>query len=219
MKTSLPNYFKLIFLAGITLLFVSMFVEWYSFQMFENGRLMVSWNYNIFFEWSTEFPSGITINERYKPENLDVSPILNFLFIIILIFTIYTVLFKDLEQSEDLDTLKNFSFGFICLIALVLFYITIFPVIYLVSNELYFPSLVENDLDLALRFSYSISYGYILQLIGFLLIFPYSMHYYITITQFEKQKNTPEKKVAAYIENIQESIDFDKYIAEEEAFS
>jgi hypothetical protein len=219
MKTSLPFYFKIIFLAGTTLLFVSLLVDWYTFQVFESGILTVSWSYNIFFEWSTEFPSGVTINENFRPQNLEITPVLHFLFIAVLLFTLYTIFFKDLEQSEDLGSLKKFSVGFICLIALLLFYIVIFPIVYLLPNELYFPSLVDNDVYLVMRFSYSISYGYILQLVGFLLVFPYSMHYYITITQFEKQQNTPERRIASYIEKVQEKIDFDKYIAEEEALS
>ena len=219
MKGSLPFYFKILFLAGVTVLFVSLFVNWYTFQLFENGILTVSWNYNIVFEWSTDLPSGIMINENYRPNNLAVPPILNVLFVGILLFTLYIIFFKDLEQSENFTLLRKFSLGFVCLIALLLFYIVIFPVIYLIPNELYFPTLVDNNIDLARRLSYSISYGYILQIVGFLLVFPYSLHYYVTITQFEKQENTPERRIAAYIENVQESIDFDKYIAEEESVS
>jgi len=219
MKGSLPFYFKVIYLAGVTVLFVSLFVNWYTFQMFENGILTVSWSYNILFEWSTDLPPGISINENLRPGDIAVPSVLNFLFIGILLFTLYIIFFKDLEQTENIGVLRKFSFGFVCLIALLLFYIVIFPIIYLVPNELYFPSLVDNNIDLAMRFSYSISYGYVLQLIGFLLVFPYSLHYYITITQFERKENTPERRIAAYIENVQESIDFDRYIAEEEALS
>ncbi len=219
MKASLPFYFKIIFLAGVTILFVSLFVDWYTFQVFESGILTVSWNYNILFEWSTEFPPGITINDNFRPQNLGISPVLNFLFIAVLLVSLYTIFFKDLEQAEDLISLKKFSLGFICLIVLLLFYIVIFPITYLLPNELYFPSLIDNDLDLAIIFSYSISYGYILQLVGFLFIFPYSLHYYVTITQFEKQQNTPERRIASYIERVQEQVDLDKYIAEEEALS
>ena len=201
------------------ILFFSFFVEWYSFQMLENGIVTVSWKYNILFEWATDLPSGLTTNEYYRPKNLEVSNILNFLFLGVLSFTVYTVLFKDLEQSEDLGSLKRYSLGFVCLILLLLFYIVIFPIMYLLPNELYFPSLIDNHLIFDFRFSYSISYGYILLIVGFLLVFPYSMHYYLTITQFEKQENNPEKKIDAYIEKLQESIDIDKYIAEEEALS
>jgi hypothetical protein len=216
---SLPFYFKVLFLAGATVLFVSLCVEWYVFQMFENGIVTVSWSYNIFFEWSTDLPSGITVNENFRPENLELSPILNFIFIGVLLFTIYTIFFQDLEQSEDVASLRKFSFGFVCLIGLLLFYIVIFPSMYLIPHELYFPSLIDNNLDLGVRISYAISYGYILQLIGFILVFPYSLHYYLATTQFERQENTPEKKIASYIKNIQERIDLDKYIAEEEALS
>lgn len=219
MKTSLPFYFKIIFLAGVTVLFVSLFVDWYAFQVLESGILTVSWGYNILFGWSTEFPPGITINDNFRPQDLGISPVIHFLFIAVLLFTLFTIFFKDLEQADDLLSLKKFSLGFICLIALLLFYIVIFPIAYLLPNGLYFPSLIDNDLDLAMMFSYSISYGYILQLVGFLLIFPYSMHYFLTISQFEKQENTPERKIASYIEKVQEHVDFDKYIAEEEALS
>ena len=219
MRASLPSYFKIVFLTGVIILFFSFFVEWYSFQMLEDGIVTVSWKYNILFEWSTDLPSGLTTNEYYRPENLEVSNILNFLFLGVLSFTVYTVLFKDIEQSEDLGSLKRYSLGFVCLILLLLFYIVIFPIMYLLPNELYFPSLIDNHLIFDFRFSYSISYGYILLIVGFLLVFPYSMHYYLTITQFEKQENNPEKKIDAYIEKLQESIDIDKYIAEEEALS
>lgn len=217
MERSLPFYFKILFLVGATVLFVSLCVEWYIFQMFENGILTVSWSYNIFFEWSTEFPSGITVNENFRPENLEISPILNFLFIGVLFFTLYTIFFKDLEQSEDITSLRKFSFGFVFLIALLLFYIVVFPLMYLIPHKLYFPSLIDNNLNLGVRISYAISYGYIIQLIGFILVFPFSLHYYLTITQFARQENTPEKRIAGYIKNVQEYIDLDKYIAEEEA--
>ena len=219
MKSSLPFYFKVVFLAGVTCLFVSLFVNWYSFQMFENGVLTVSWNYNIMFEWSTDLPSGIIANDNNRPNNLAVPPALNFFLIGILFFTLYVIFFKDLEQTENIGLLRKFSFGFIGLIVISLFYIVIFPIMYIVPNELYFPSLVDINNDLAIKISYSISYGYVLHLIGFLLVFPYSLHYYVTISQFEKQENTPENRIATYIEKVQESIDFDKFIAEEESLS
>ena len=219
MKVSLPICFKVVFLAGITLLLVSLFVEWYTFQVFETDIVVASWDYSLFFEWTTEFPSGITVNEKYRPESLNVPLALHFLFVGVIIFAVYTVLLKDLEHSENLIVLKSYSLGFIFLLALVLFYIVIFPVAYLFPNGLYFPSLVDNNIDLVMKLSYSISYGYVLQLVGFLLIFPYSLHYYLTISNFEKQENTDEKRISSYIENVQESIDLDRYIAEEEAFS
>lgn len=219
MKASLPICFKIVFLAGITLLFVSLFVDWYLFQVFDNGILVASWEYNILFEWTTKFPSGITVNESHRPGNLNIPLAVHFLFIGLIIFTVYTVFFKDLERSENLIGLKSYSLGFLILLVLILFYIVIFPVAYLFPNELYFPSLLDNNIDLAMEFSYSISYGYVLQLVGFLLVFPYSLHYYHTITSFEKQENTDERKIASYIEGVQESVDLDRYIAEEESLS
>jgi hypothetical protein len=39
MGKPLSFYFKLLFLAGVTMVFVSLCVEWYTFQMYENGIL------------------------------------------------------------------------------------------------------------------------------------------------------------------------------------
>ncbi|MFW9823116.1 MAG: hypothetical protein ACFFE4_09285 [Candidatus Thorarchaeota archaeon] len=217
MKNSLPLVFKLISLVGFTLLFISFFVEWYSFQVFEDGILVSSWKFNLFFEWSTDLPQGIVLNENFRPESLNISPIIHVFFIITLIFSVYTIFFKDPERSENLISLKKFSFGFVSVIVLLLFYIFVIPVIYLIPNGFLFPSLHYINLDLSMRFSYFISYGYILQLIGFILIFPYSIHFYLIIFQFEKQENSPENQVNSYIKNRQEMIDFDKFIAEEEA--
>ena len=107
MKGSLPFYFRIIFLAGVTMLLVSLFVDWYTFQVFENDILVASWDYNILFEWSTEFPLGVTINDNFRPDDLGISPILNVLFIAAILFATYTILFKDLERPEDLSLLKK----------------------------------------------------------------------------------------------------------------
>jgi hypothetical protein len=50
-------------------------------------------------------------------------------------------------------------------------------------------------------------------------VFPYSIHYYLTTSQFERQKNAPEKRIERYIKNYQEYVDLDKYIAEEETLT
>jgi len=51
-------------LAGVILLFVSLFLEWYSFQVVDiNNELIVSWSYNLFSEWTTDFPRGATVND------------------------------------------------------------------------------------------------------------------------------------------------------------
>ncbi|GAG60441.1 unnamed protein product, partial [marine sediment metagenome] len=72
------------------------------------------------------------------------------------------------------------------------------------------------DIDLNTITYYSIGIGYILQLFGFVLIFPYSLYYLLTITALERSRQIPEIQIEKIIQKIQEPIDLDEFIAEEE---
>jgi hypothetical protein len=49
-----------------------------------------------------------------------------------------------------------------------------------------------------------------------MLIFPYILFYYQTISTFEQEEHTIEKAIRRCIEEAQEPLDLDKFIAEEE---
>ncbi len=216
MKTDIAFFSKIIFLAGIVLLFISLFLDWYGIQVFDmNDTLISSWDYNIFFEWTTEFPEVLSINDYYKPESLNVPIILTILFIIVLGACIYIILFRDIESSGNLKLQKSLSFIFLFLLLLIGFYIVVFPIMYLFPNYLYFPSITNFNFDLQTFQIYTISFGYILQLIGFVLVFPYALHYYLAANELGKAEQTPELMIERYIKRTQTPLDIDKYIAEE----
>ena len=216
MKTDIAFFSKIIFLAGVTLLFISLFLDWYGIQVFDmNDTLISSWDYNVFSEWTTEFPEALSINDYYKPNDLKVPMILNILFIIVLGVSIYIILFRDIESSGNLKLQKNLSFIFLFLLMLIGFYIVVFPIMYLFPNYLYFPSITNFDFDLQTFQIFAISFGYILQLIGFVLVFPYALHYYLTANELGKAEQIPEVKIERYIKYTQTPLDIDKYIAEE----
>ncbi|MHA2390620.1 MAG: hypothetical protein ACXAEX_01520 [Promethearchaeota archaeon] len=215
MRQKVNFSFRIIFLGGIVLLFISLFLDWYSFQVYDvNNELIATWSYNILFEWSTEFLAGIGINEEYRPANLNVHSFVNIVFIILLVASIYIILFKEVD-SKNTDSLTGYPYILIFMVILVIFYIGILPVVYLFPNQLYFPVLSYFDIELEITFSYSISFGYILQLCGFILVFPYSLYYFLTITELERSKQVPHVKIEKYIEIIQEPLDIDRLIAEE----
>jgi hypothetical protein len=204
---------KLLFLGGVSLLFISLFLDWYSYQVYDvNNVLIASWDYNIFLEWSTKLALK---GEDYKPVNLKIPLIISALLVGLLIMSIYITIFRDLEESLKLNELRKFAFILLFLLILVLFYIIVFPVMYLFPNRLYFPNLLNYDSFLELSFSYSISIGYILQLVGFILIFPYSAYYYLTINKFEKKEQSFDVQTEQIIQSIQEKLDLDKLLAEE----
>lgn len=208
------HYSKLGFLIGAILLFISIFLEWYTFQVFdETSTLIGAWTYTIFFEWDTPFSSGNPTNEGYRPVNLNIPLVIIIMFIIILIAAVFVVLFKYINSTPL--TLRKYSYVPLFLVILTSFYVVIFPLMYLLPNELYFPSLTNIDSEVGYSFSYSISFGYILQLCGFVLIFPYAVYYNLIITERDKLYNRPHVQIDNIIHQVQEKIDLDKEIAEE----
>ena len=209
-------YSKIGFLVGAVLLFISLFLEWYTFQVFdETSTLIASWTYTIFFEWNTPFLAGTPTNEGYRPLNLEVPLVITILFIIVLIAAVFVVLLKDIGSTPSAITLRKYSYLPLFLVILTMFYIVVFPIMYLLPNELYFPGLTNIDPESYFSFSYSISFGYILQLCGFVLIFSYSIYYYITVTELEKRNNAPQIQIDKIIHHVQEKLNLDKFIAEE----
>ena len=209
--------FKVLFIIGIIILFISLFVNWYNYQVFDiNNNLIASWDYNIFTGWDTPLSDTYSLNRVLKPGNLNLSPILHILLICVCMVCVYIALVKDVDLSISPQRLKNYSFMHFFLLLLVGFYVVIFPVAYLLSNELYFPYLRYEDVQANITYVYSLSVGYYFQLFALMLIFPYILFYYQTITTFEQEENTMEKAIARYIQENQETLDLDKFIAEEE---
>jgi hypothetical protein len=216
MKRKILHGFKIVYLIGLMLLFFSLFLDWYSFQVydFENEPL-VSWRYQFFIGWGTSIFNS-TLNEVMKPEYVMMPLLITILLVITILVSSYAVLFKDIHRAADIKPYKKFAYinGFLLLV--VLYYIIVCPVIYLISNELYFPLLSIKDFERKLIYLYSVGPSYILQLVSFPFIFPYSIFYFRTINTFIQKEYSSEKVVQYIIQNSQESLDLDKYIAEEE---
>ena len=211
------SYPKLALLAGVILLFVSLFLEWYSFQVVDiNNELIASWSYNIFFEWTTEFPQGVGVNEDLRPLNLNVPFYINILCIIMLILSVGVITIRDINVSKNTANTRYYSYIFAFLLVLTFFYVVLFPSIYLYTNELYYPVLTNVDTDLNITTYYSVGIGYILQLCGFVLIFPYSLYYIFSATALERNRQIPEIQIEKIIQEIQEPLDIDEFIAKEE---
>ena len=211
--------FRISFIIGLTVLFISLFLDWYIIQIYNSSNnLIAEWNYNPITEWNTEIS-----NEKFKsPKNILIPFAINLLFIISIAFSGYIALFNDLEKIEkkpkkekDLDKFKLYSYAIFFLITLNLYYIFAFPAFYLMQNKLYFPVLRQKDLELNVTYYYFIGPGYVSQVIAFMLVFPYAMFYYRTLEKFQKKDHIASKVVKNYIQNAQEKIDFDKLIAQE----
>ncbi|MFX0073265.1 MAG: hypothetical protein ACFFAO_19470, partial [Candidatus Hermodarchaeota archaeon] len=194
MYNRITQNFRIIYFVGLILLFFSLFLEWYSFQIYDfENNLLVSWSYNLFNGWITPFSGSSPLNEALKPENVSIPFIVNILLIIVLTASGYIVILKNVDQASDIKSYSKYGYinGFLLL--LLAYYIIICPLMYLVPNELYYPLLIIRNYDAGLIKYYTIGPSYILQIISFPLIFPYSVFYFKTISKFVQQKRTPEK--------------------------
>lgn len=217
MKIRSVQTFRVLFLIGLILLLFSVFLQWYSFQIYNlDHELLVSWDYTMFSGWNTPLVYSSFFNESMKPIN-NGSPLM---FTILLaggiILSGYVILFHDIENAINPDSCYKFGYLLAFVVAVIFVYICIFPALYIISNNLMFPFFTVVNNDAGLISYYSIGPGYLLQLITFPLLFPYCFFYIATIRKFKQQDNTPEKKVEKLIIKSQDILDLDKLIAEEE---
>jgi cytochrome bd-type quinol oxidase subunit 2 len=203
-------------ICGGIIIFFSLFLDWYYFKGYDNtGVLKISWSYNLFSEWTPSVLADPILNGLEKPENLGLPFIINVIFIITLIVAIYGVMYKDVEKEEKLEKLTTIAYINVFLLILDVYYILAFPVVFLVSNQLYFPFLDIIDPASSFNFSYSIGPGYVLICISFFMIFPYIIFYYQTISNFIKKEHSIEHEINRYIEHVNIPLDIDKSIQEE----
>ena len=96
MKSKIIHSFRILYLIGLALLFFSIFLEWYSFQIYDfDNELLVSWSYSFFNGWVTPFSGSSSLNEVMKPENVSIPFIVNILLIIALVASGYIVVLKN----------------------------------------------------------------------------------------------------------------------------
>lgn len=205
----LSNVLRIMLLVGIIISGVSLFFDWYLFQAKDqSGNLVVYWGYNPIFNWYSIFGEGSVFNELYTPIAKPIPLTMIIVFFVSLIISMIGVVFRSPR--------KIFSYVLIFSILLMGFFLLIYPVFYLIPYQYYLPWISFYEPNLKLIFSYSIEGGYLLQGIGFILVFPYSIFYYKLSITMEHSSSSPQEDVNAYVKTIQEPIDFDKLIREEE---
>jgi hypothetical protein len=217
MAVNLKSGYRIVFLIGLLLGFVSVFLDWYYFQgVNDSGEAVVNWVYNIFFDWSTVLPQGDFLNDSYEPKNASIPVPIVIVFLAVIFLSAYLALFLDAERKDNLPRLKKFGLINLSLMTLIGFFVLIYPVFFLLPNGLYYPFLAYKDYDLEVTFYYSIGPGYFLQLISFVCTFPYAMFNHSIINTFEKEKSSVENVVNRYFESVREDLDLDKLISQEE---
>jgi hypothetical protein len=208
--------FRILYGVGLILSFVSLFIEWYIYEVYDsNNHLKSYWSYNPITGWTTVFSEKSTVNNALKPNTFHMPIMMTIIYIFVLAISAYTVLFRDIEQYEKLEKLMIHAYSNLFLIMLMLYYIFVFPVFYLIPNDLYFPFVYIKDKDTGLVYRYSIGPGYWAQIIGFMCVVPYAFFYYFTVSGFQSEEHSAKDVVAQFVEQIQDLVDMDALIAKE----
>ncbi len=196
--------------------FFSLFLEWYSFQAVnERNEPIASWGYDFINGWSTTFLKPSAFNDMVKPADFSVSIVIFIISIVIIMASACIALFRDLDSEEGLEKASSFTLINAFLLILIGIYCFVFPVMFFLENDLYFPFVVVTDNDIRVRYFHSVGPGYYLQAVSFALIVPYSLFYHFTVSKFARKDSTVSKILQNYIESVKEPIDLDKLIAEE----
>lgn len=162
--------FKVLFIIGSFLLVISCFLEWYSFQYFDldlNSESIFSY-FPLFGMSLVKNQTGV--NDIFTP-NTFMPPYLQYIFIGIIVFSLFS--FGVLNATSNQRIFSTFSSA---VLLLNVYYLIIFPSIYLLQNDLYFPFLRLTEPNLNIRLTYSFGLGYYFQVLGFLLTFPLTLY-------------------------------------------
>jgi len=197
------------FVVGIIIAAAFIFFDWYVFQAVDqNGTIVVYWSYNPIFSWYTIFEEGSVFNELYTPTAEPLPFMLIVCFLVSLGLALIGMMYR--TPHRILAYINIFS------VLLIGFFIFIYPIMYLIPYQYYFPWISFYDPSLDVTFQYTMQIGYIMEGISFILLFPYTIYYYRKVLSLEQESHSPEGILDKYIQKLQEPIDLDKFIQEEE---
>ncbi|MHA1803596.1 MAG: hypothetical protein ACTSU4_03555 [Promethearchaeota archaeon] len=211
----ISEVFKFLTALGLLSCIISICSDWYALKVLEGNVLIVEWRFSLLNGW---YSKNNKDNIIAYPQNLDNPLILPFSVLILTLFSLFQLIFRDIENSENLEPLKIHAYSNIVLLFLMGYYIVIFPLKHLILNNFYFPfAIISTEIGgTTFYYHYSVGLGYYLMVFSFILVFPYFLHYYFIQITFEQEKNENASKIENLIYLHGDEIDFDKLIAEEE---
>ena len=217
-EKNIGKFIKFLSFLGLIILFLSLFLPWYSFNATtQDGTEIAEWTYSFFLGWHSNFVDGIVSNEKYKPQKSPEVLIGVILTIAVILVSAYGMLFKHVEQTNSMKESKPYIYVNVFLLMLTGgYFLAYLPYSLLIRNEFYFPFLKLTIVDEGVNLWYCIGPSYIMQMCAFVLMFPNIIFLFQTYNRFEAEKRSSESIVERTIKESEEFIPLDKLIAEEE---
>jgi hypothetical protein len=205
---------KILFISGLVMAFISLFLDWYYFKAYKSGALITDWSFNILLGWKTSFIVDINSNDTLGPVDSMEVFMMGMMFIIIIAICGFGVIMKDVEITNSIEKSKPYIYLNIFLIMLNGYFIAIMPCMFLFLNDLYFPFVIIEELKTEITRSYCIGPAYLMQLASFIAMFPHVLLSVLTMSRFIAEQGAPEVIMMKRLEESREEIPLDKFIAE-----
>lgn len=211
----LKVYFKFICVIGICLSAISLFFEWYSFQVFSwEGDLVALWEFNLFSGWHTPFSPDNWFNSAYEPDFLPIPLIIHIIYLSLMLISLFSIISINLNDPKKLTKSKKYSYVYLSSILISGYYICIVPVYFFIIPRYFFPYLTFTDPEFVV-IEYGVAVGYWFQCFAFACMFPYMFYFAVITMQFERAPEPFEKKLNSILKKVLIPIDFHQLIAEE----
>jgi hypothetical protein len=203
--------FKILFGIGLLVLLGSLFLEWYSLRVFDISENLESRVcYFVFFEMNIA-KNEMGINNIFS-QNTFMPFFLSVAFILSIIMSLFSLIFiRSLKNQRSFSTAASLTF------IITLYYVIVFPSLYLLPNDLYFPFLKTTESTLQIQLTYGLGIGYYMQIIGFLLIFPLTVYSYQSPLIEQDQNEEDNSKLEEFLLTNKDNADLRKFIQEEKA--
>lgn len=214
---TIKTLFKGLYFVGCGMAFLGLFFDFYAFQGVHHAEgVVVAWNYNLFAGWTSSMPATNLFNFQYRPAGFALPVIIPILLLCAAIGSLFSLVLRGLDSTENLRSLMPYGYIHAFLLLLVGFYAIAFPLFFLVPNGLHFPVLTLTEEGTGVVFLYSVGLGYLMEVAGFLLIFPYITFYIHTIRSYELTGRDPtERIIADALKKSQKPLDIGQELAQE----
>jgi len=210
-NSTIIRLYRLIFILGGIIAFLSCFIEWYSVEIInDEGQIVLDCTYNLYMGWKIVdriYPGAL---EMLYPKSPPMAIEFLFFYLGIIIISIYVALFKCSPKLQNPQKSKYATYFLLISIIMSLVLIIYFCFGIVFEYGMHMPVLVINDQSYEVIIHQNIGIGFVLNLISFIFLFPLAWFQFRMNAQFEMVKHDQKAEIDTKI-----NLNLDRLIAEE----
>lgn len=210
MNNPIVRIYRIMFILGGIIAFISCFIEWYHIEVLtEAGQVVLECSYNLFMGWEITDRIYLGALDMFYPESPSIAIEFLFLHLGITIISALLAIFKGSLTLQDSQKSKPAIYLLLANTMMTLVMVLYFSVELFFKNGMHVPTLVINDQILEVVIHQRIGMGYILHLVSFMFLFSFAWFRFRMSVHFEMVKEEGTQNDAIICLNL------DRLIAEE----